>query len=297
MDTERVSEANLFTMLSAYKPGSAATPFENYCTSGLAYFLDRGQRMLTALISQTAGIGGEPLAIVEVQPRLADAGVADLLLTFEGGRRVVVEVQVEAGADESALAGLESVARTWVAEPAFVMLGLREEGVPAPWRPVTWLQVVEALDDDPDPVAGQFVEFILRDVLGLGEVELDEAISTNRLYALGGAAVRRRFGPNARYTNSASRPMAGRYRYLGTTFAPDGGDLHYWIGIVNETVPLGEHYHLMLASKEVPVAEPTQHPRATGDWKWSHWTGLGRVVRSISIEAYDELLRRTSALD
>ncbi len=294
-DTESVSEANLFTMLSAYKPGSAATPFENYCTSGLAYFLGHGQRMLTGLIAEAAGITGEPLAIVEVQPRLADAGVADLLLTFEGGRWV--EVQVEAGADESGLGGLEEVARGWAAEPAFVMLGLREDGVPAPWQPVTWLQVVEALEDDPDPVAQQFVEFVLRDLLGLGDVGLEQAISTNRLYALGGAAVRSRFGATARYTNSASRPMAGRYRYLGTTFAPDGGEMRYWIGIVNETVPLGEHYHLMLASKEAPVAAPGAHPRATGDWKWSHWTGLGRVVRPMTADAYDELLSRMERLD
>src|SRR3970282_1775266 len=104
-------EANLFTMLSAYRPGSAATPFENYCTSGLAYFLRQGHRMLTALFAEAAGISGEPIAIVEVQPRLGEAGIADLLLTFEGGRRVVVEVQVEVGADESMLEGFHDVAR------------------------------------------------------------------------------------------------------------------------------------------------------------------------------------------
>ena len=53
----------------------------------------------------------------------------------------------------------------------------------------------------------------------------------------------------------------------------------YWIGIVNEAIPLSEHYHLMLASKETAIAELVEQPRATGDWKWAHWTGAGRVVR------------------
>src|SRR5262245_36496833 len=97
-------------MLSAFRPGSTATPFENYCTSALAYFLQRGQRMLTALFAHAAEAEGEALAMVEVQPRLAEAGVADLLLTFEGGRRVVVEAQVEPGADESLLPAFREVA-------------------------------------------------------------------------------------------------------------------------------------------------------------------------------------------
>lgn len=287
-----MAESNLFTMLSAFHPGSPATPFENYCTSGLAYFLNTGHRMLTALFADATGIHGEPVAMVEVQPRLADAGAADLLLTFEGGRRALIETQVEPGADERALPGFEAVASRWSGQPAFVMLGLRDAGVPAPWRPVTWLQVAEALEDDPDPMAKQFTEFVLRDILGLGDVSLDQAVSTNRLYALGGAAVRRAFGESARYVNSASRPMGGRYRYLGTTFAPNGGNMEYWIGIVNETVPLAEHYHLMLASKDRPLEFPTDHPRATGDWKWEYWTGKGRVVRAITASVYEELLGR-----
>ncbi|MGI8926059.1 MAG: hypothetical protein ACR2HN_05350 [Tepidiformaceae bacterium] len=285
-------EANLFTMLSAYRPGSPATPFENYCTTGLAYFLRQGQRMLTALFSQAARVDNEALAMVDVQPRLADAGIADLLLTFEGGRRALVEVQVEAGADESLLAGFEAAGRAWLAEPALVMLGLGM-AAPSQWTPVSWLQVVEALEDDPDPMAVQFSQFVLRDILGIGPVPLEQALATNRLYALGGAAVRRRFGERARYVNSASRPMAGRYRYLGTTFAPDGEGMDYWLGIVNEALPLTEHYHLMLATKDAPVAEPGERPRATGDWKdWDHWTGLGRVVRPVTAETYEELLGR-----
>ncbi len=279
-------------MLSAFQPGSSATPFENYCTSGLAYFLGQKHRMLVSLFAQAAGAAGEDLAVVEVQPKLAGTGFADLLLTFEGGTRVLVEVQVETGTDEGALPALEEAASQWLGQPAFVMLGLRTAGTPAPWEPVAWLQVVEALEDDPDPLAQQFAEFVLRDILGVGPVPLDQAIATNRLYALGAAAVRRRFGDQARYVNSAARPLAGRYRYLGTTFAPDGGDMDCWIGLVNETVPLGEHYHLMLASKDRPLARSAEHPRATGDWKWNHWTGVGRVVRPLTADAYEELLTR-----
>jgi len=286
---------NLFTMLSTYRQGSGASPFENYCTNGLAYFLKRGHRMLNALIAHKAGRGTEELVLVEVQPRLAEAGVADLLLTYEGGKRVLLEIQVESGADESLLGGFEGIARAWSEQPVFLMLGLRDERVPPPWEPLTWVEVAEALDDDPDPIATEFRDFILRDILGLGEVELEEAVSTNRLYALGGAAIRRQFGPQMHYTNSASRPLHGHFRYLGTTFAPDGGDMNYWIGIVNETVPLGEHYHLMLASKERKVLFPVDQPRATGDWKWANWTGMGRVVRPITPEMYEGLLERMKA--
>jgi hypothetical protein len=248
--------------------------------------------MLAALFAQAAGIQGEELAIVEVQPQVAAAGFADLLLTFEGGTRVLVEVEVEAGADESALPRLEEAAGQWLGQPAFVILSLRTHDVPTPWKPITWLHVVEALEDDPDPLAQQFAEFVMRDILGVGPVSLDHALASNRLYALGGAAVRRHFGDRPRYVNSASRPLGGRYRYLGTTFAPDGGEMTYWAGIVNETVPLSEHYHLMLASKEKPLALAADHPRATGDWKWRYWTGLGRVVRPLTADAYDELMGR-----
>jgi hypothetical protein len=287
-----MADGNLFTILSAYRPGSPATPFENYCTTGVAYFLDRGHRMLTALFSQAAAVNGEPLALVEVQPTIASAGIGDLCLTFEGGRRALIEVDVEPGGGAGMMAALEQVTRDWDPAPALVHLGLPGIETRPGWEPITWLDVAEALDGDPDNIAQQFGEFVLRDVLGLGAVPLEEAIATNRLYALGGAAIRRRFGDRARYVNSASRPLQGRYRYIGTTFSLDGGEMEYWAGLVNETVPLGEHYHLMLARKTGSLKNPASQPRAAGDWKWEAWTGLGRVVRPIAPDAYAELLGR-----
>lgn len=284
--------ANLFTMLSAYKPGSRATPFENYCMSALAYLLMRGHHLLRALFAQAANAGSEPLADVEVQPRLGDAGIGDLLLTYEGGKRAVVEVDVEASQRTDDLSALIQVGEGWYVPPAYIHLGLGLEPPPAPWRALTWWEVVEALEDDPDPLAQEFVEFLLQDVLGQGPVPLEQALSTNRLYALGAAAVRRRFGAKARCVNTASPPMGGRVRYLGTTFSLGAGEPTFWIGIVNEQVPLSEHYHLMLASRERPLEFPAPKPRATGNWNWPYWTGLGRVVRPVTIEAYDELLRR-----
>lgn len=287
-----MGDANLFTMLSAYRPGSPATPFENYCTSGLAYFLRRGHRMLSALIGQAAGVTNEPIAIVEVQPRVGDAGIADLLVTFEGGKRAIVEVQVEAGADERQLPMLEAQQTYFDPDSSLVLLTLTDGPGPEKWQRITWFQVIEALEDDPDPLAREYSEFVLRDILGLGSVPLDEAITTNRFYALGAAVLRRRFGDRLRYVNSASRPLDGRYRYLGVTFSIDDQGMQNWLGLVNETVPLGDHYHLMLASKVTPIREPAEQPRATGDWKWPFWTGAGRVVRPITPEQCEQLLAR-----
>ena len=287
-----MAEGNLFTMLSAYRPGAPASPFENYCTTGLAYFLGQGHRMLTALFAQATGAYSEPLVLVEVQATVAGAGIADLCLTFEGGRWALVEVKVEPARADDRLATLVNAAAGLDIQPALVCLGLGGESPRPGWEPVSWLDVAEALDGDPDPLAQQFAEFVLRDVLGLGPVPLEQAVATNRLYALGGAAVRRRYGERVHYVNSASRPLQGKYRYIGTTFALDNGEMEYWVGLVNETVPLSEHYHLMLASKQKPVEQPGAHPRATGDWKWAHWTGSGRVVRPVTLDAYAELLDR-----
>jgi hypothetical protein len=248
--------------------------------------------MLSSLFANAGGATGEQLATVEVQPRIADAGIADLLLTYEGGRRVIVEVQVERPAPGEAFAEFERAAADWSIDAGFVVLGLNPE--PAhPWAGVRWIDIVEGLDDDPDPISQQFRDFIISDILGLSATTLEEALGSNRLFALGGAAVRRRFGEDATYANAASRPTSGRHRYTGTMFAAaDSPHMDFWIGIVNETVPLGEHYHLMLASKHAELPEQRARPRALGDWSWQGWTGLGRVVRPIMPADFDRLLAR-----
>jgi hypothetical protein len=186
-------------------------------------------------------------------------------------------------------------AGSWSPPPALVRIGLPGSPETPQWAAITWLDVVEALDDDPDPLTRQFVDFVLADILGLGPVDLEHALAGNGLYALGGAALRKRFGDRTRYENSASRPLHGKYRYLGTTFSLDGGAMEYWLGLVNEGVPLSDHYHLMLASKDRPVLSPVEPPRVTGDWKWKHWTGVGRVVRPITPETLADLLDRLPA--
>ena len=268
--------ANLFTMLSAYRPGAGTSPFEDYCTNGLAYLLATGREAVGALFAEAAGASGA-VADVTVQPG-AGTALADLGITFGDGREALVEIEV---------APAEAVERP-DSEGVRLRVGFdgREAGA------VTWNAIADALADDPDSLAREFAEFVRRDVLGLGAVGLDDALHTNRLYALGGAALRERFGNAVRYENSSSTPVQGRYRYLGTTFAPDDGELRFWIGLVNESLPLSEHYHLMLASKTSPLEEPAGQPRATGNWRWEHWSGMGRVVRPVGLAEYGSLLGR-----
>ena len=271
--------ANLFTMLSAYRPGASASPFEDYCTNGLAYLLGTGREALGALFAEAAGTPGAHVTDVTVQPG-AGSPVADLGVTFGDGGEAFVEVEVAPG---------DAVERPDMGRGgARLRVGFDGSGQAA----VTWNAIAEVLANDPDELAREFAEFLRRDVLGLEAVGLDDALHTNRLYALGGAALRERFGTAVRYENSSSTPVQGRYRYLGTTFSPDGGELRYWIGLVNESLPLSEHYHLMLASKASPLVEPAGQPRATGNWRWEYWSGMGRVVRPLGLAEYGSLLGR-----
>ena len=275
--TEGVDGANLFTMLSAYRPGAGTSPFEDYCTNGLAYLLGAGCEPLVALFAEAAGVEGATVTDVTVQPG-AGTTVADLGITFANGREALVEIEVAPG---------EAVERP---DASGARLTVGFDGAEA--GAVTWDAIADAVADDAEGLAREFGEFVRRDVLGLGEVGLDDALHTNRLYALGGAALRERFGAGVRYENSSSTPVQGRFRYLGTTFSPDDGELRYWIGLVNESLPLSEHYHLMLASKTTPLVEPAGQPRATGNWRWEHWSGMGRVVRPVGLAEYGALLGR-----
>ncbi len=288
-----MTDQNLFTLLSAYRPGASATPFENYCTSARAYQLQQGQPALGALFAGAADDSGATVVETLVQQDLVPGLATDLLLTFDSGKQALVEVEVEAGAAASHLEGLAEAASAMLSLPP-ILLTLPGTTAPPPWRVLSWRDVVEAVRRGGSGLDAEFAEFVERDILGLGTVPLEQALATNRLYALGAAAVRRRFGEAARYVNSASRPTGGRYRYLGTTFSFDGDQMNYWIGLVNEAIPLSDHYYLMLASKQHPVARPVEHPRATAEWKWAHWTSHGRVVRPLTAELYDELLQRIS---
>ena len=250
-------------------------------------------RMLTSLFADAAGVHGDPLALVEVQPRVGGA-IADLVLTFEGGTMVVVEVQVESAADEAHLESIEAATPEFGLAPRFVMLGLGEGARPK-WRPLTWFHVVEAIEDNPDPVAQQFTTFILRDILGL------------RRRSTGAGNHDQPALRTWRRRHSASPGPGGPVRQLRIAshqrpLSLPGHDLRpsgYRDGLLDRhcerRAPLSEHYHLMLASKESPILEPSIHPRATGDWKWQHWTGAGRIVRPVTAEDYTSLLARLPA--
>ncbi len=268
--------ANLFTMLSTYRPGTAS-PFEDYCTNGLAYLLATGHETLGALFAEATGAKGA-VANVTVQPG-PNNPIADLGIAFADGREALVEVEVAPGEAAERPHGDRASARLRV-------------GFEGGTNAIPWNAIADALSVGSDHLAREFAEFIRRDVLGLEAVGLDDALHTNRLYALGGAALRDRFGSDVRYENSSSPPVQGRYRYLGTTFSPNGGELRYWIGLVNESLPLSEHYHLMLASKAAPLREPAGQPRVTGNWRWEFWSGLGRVVRPVGLAEYASLLGR-----
>ena len=283
--TGAVDTPNLFTMLSAYRPGDGSSPFEDYCANGLAYLLATGREPLGALFAEAAGAPGASVAGASVRPLTGGAAIADLALTFADGRRALVEVALAPETPpERPPAPRDEQGRA----PAAVSVAPDAAGDGA----VGWRAIADALAGAPDAAGREFAEFVRRDVLGLEAVDLDDALHTNRLYALGGAALRERFGAGARYESSASVPVGGRLRYLGTTFARDGGELDCWIGLVNEALPLSEHYHLMLGSRRAPLAEAAGQPRATGNWRWEHWTGLGRIVRPVAPRDYAALLAR-----
>lgn len=281
-------------MLSSYRSGTPSTPFEIYCTQGLAYVAGRGHAKLTALLAARAQVSSEKISDVQVQAAVAGAAFADLLVTFQNGQRALVETQIELGGSAAHLPALEEASQASDDQPALIRLALPGDEMRGSWSPLSWAELADCLEDYEDPLTSQYVEFIRKDILGQGDVPLDDAITTNRLYALGAAALRRRFQNQVSYQSSASPPVRGRYRYIGTTFGVGEGSPEYWVGLVNEGVPLTEHYHLMLASKEAAVLEPVEQPRVTSDWKWGHWTGLGRVVRALTPESFDELLSRLS---
>jgi len=279
-------------MLSAFRSGTPSTPFEIYCTQGLAYVVGRVHGQMGALLAEKAHAASPVIADVQVQAPLAGASFADLLVTFDSGERALIDAQVEIGGSTDHLRTLEDASREDGGQLALIRLALPGDEAGDGWSALSWSELAFALDGDDDPIARQYGEFVERDILGQGDVPLGEALTTNRLYAVSASALRRKYQNRVAYQSSASPPLKGRFRYIGTTFGLGERSAEYWIGLVNETVPLSEHYHLMLASRERALDKPVSQPRATGDWKWAHWTGLGRVVRPLAPENFDELLSR-----
>jgi hypothetical protein len=285
-----VTESNLFHMLSSYRPGTPATPFDTYCTQGLAYFLVHGPERLLHRFLGSAGHTEAGIDEVVVQPSIHGLH-ADLSVALDDGTLILVEVQTEVAASTSHLDAIEA-ATGGDDKIDLLLLGIDESALRPGWSLMTWRTVAEVLERAGDPLARQFGRFVQQDILGSGPVGLREALTTNRFYALAAAAIRRRFGDRAQVTSTASPPRGDRYRYFGTSFALDGRQATNWVGLVNETIPLGEHYDLMLASKDRDLREPSPRPRTTAEWKWPNWTTGGRVVRPIEADDLDRLLKR-----
>ena len=271
---------NLFNSLSTYHPKPPATPFEVYCLRGLAHVVEAGSEAVAELLGLEGDRSGSVQSLVD----------GDLYADAVFGGRTLVETAVESPTPPERLDRL-ATAKDFAGNRVYVGLG---ETAPSGWTSVTWSSVADALAATDNPLERQFAEFIRRDVLGAGPASLHDATGSNRFYAMGGAAVRARFSAGAVYENSASQPITGEFRYLGTTFAPGGGDTkNCWIGIVNETVPLGQGYRLMMASRDVPMSlQYNNAPRATTDWNWDHWTDMGPVEGEVTRDDLAEMLSR-----
>ena len=266
--------ANIFTSLSTYHPKPPATPFEVYCLRGLTHLVeDRSEALAELLGLGTAAVAGE------VQAAVGPGLYADTVFSAGGESLALLETAVEA---PTAPERLDMLAKVDGFPGARVYVGLGEDA-PDGWSTVSWATVADALAQAKDPVERQFAEFIRRDILGLGPATLHDATGSNRFFAMGSAVVRDRFGLTATYENGASPPIGGEFRYLGTMFAPDGADQKScWIGLVNETVPLGGGYRLMMASRDTPISSRHDAPRDASDWNWNHWTDMGPVSGEIT---------------
>ena len=271
--------ANIFTSLSTYHPKPPATPFEVYCLRGLTHLAETGSGVVAKLL----GLGQDTIGTVQAE--VAPSLYADAVFEAQTGERAILETAVEVPTSRERMKQLSTL------DGAHLYVGLGEL-VPRDWTAVSWETIADELAASADAVEHQFSEFIRRDILGAGPADLNDATGSNRLYAMGSAVVRARFGTDATYENSAAPPIDGEFRYLGTTFAPGGGSKNCWLGIVNETVPLGGAYRLMMASKDSAISSRHQTPRATADWNWEFWTDMGPVEFEITREHMTELVGR-----
>jgi hypothetical protein len=285
-----MTNTNIFEGLSSFQAGLGSDPFENYCASALAYLLQIEQSQLTKLLTSAAGCS-DTIKTTHSQSIVSDQ-LIDLLIELDNNERILVKINTQIG---NMLEEEKLLQKNFVDNRThWLRIGIGTNETPSKWPSLTWEQIAKTLKNTPGKLAEEFASFVETDILGYGSVTLQQARRTNKLYALAGASIRTRYGMKTQYLNSASQAVNGEYRYLGTTFSGNTADLQFWIGIVNQTLPLSSQYQLMLASKKTDVINPIKKPRVTDNWSWKSWTGLGEVKDPIETKHYEELLNRLS---
>ena len=220
---------------------------------------------------------------------LVDDQIISLLVESTNNKRLFIKINTRTNNNIEERTKLQ----TLKADNAVLLwISFKGDTPPSNWVSVTWEQIGETLGTSSEKLALEFGNFIQTDILGHGSVTVQQALKTNKLYALGGAVIREKYGVNTEYLNSASQAIQGEFRYLGTTFSGNTPDLQFWIGIVNQTLPLSSHYQLILASKNTEVQNPVDKPRVTDNWGWKGWTGLGEITTSLEHSHYKDLLER-----
>ena len=282
-----MTNKNIFEALSSFQAGIGTDPFENYCVSALAYLLETKQPQLTELLTSVAECFG---TVKETHCQvLVDDQIISLLVELTNNKRLFIKINTQTNNNIEERTKLQ----TLKADNAVLLwISFKGDTPPSNWVSVTWEQIRETLGTSSEKLALEFGNFIQTDILGHGSVTVQQALKTNKLYALGGAVIREKYGVNTEYLNSASQPIQGEFRYLGTTFSGNTPDLQFWIGIVNQTLPLSSHYQLILASKNTEVQNPVDKPRVTDNWDWKGWTGLGEITTSLEHSHYKDLLER-----
>jgi len=282
-----MTNKNIFEALSSFQAGLGTDPFENYCVSALAYLLETKQSQLTELLTSVAECFG---TVKETHCQvLVDDQIISLLVESTNNKRLFIKINTQTNNNIEERTKLQ----TLKADNAVLLwISFKGDTPPSNWVSVTWEQIGETLGTSSEKIALEFGNFIQTDILGHGSVTVQQALKTNKLYALGGAVIREKYGVNTEYLNSASQAIQGEFRYLGTTFSGNTPDLQFWIGIVNQTLPLSSHYQLILASKNTEVQNPVDKPRVTDNWNWKGWTGLGEITTSLEHSHYKDLLER-----
>jgi len=282
-----MTNKNIFEALSSFQAGLGTDPFENYCVSALAYLLETKEAQLTELLTSAAGCFGTVQA-THCQATV-DEQIVNLMVELNNNKRLLIKINTQTNNNIEERTKLQTITTD---NGVLLWISLRGDTPPNNWVSVTWEQIGEALEKSSEKISLEFANFIKTDILGHGSVTIQQALKTNKLYALGGAVVREKYGVGTKYLNSASQAIHGEFRYLGTTFSGNTPDLQFWIGIVNQTLPLSSYYQLMLASKNSGVQNPVDKPRVTDNWSWKGWTGLGEITTSLDHSHYEDLLER-----